>query len=307
MRKAFINSLTTISENDNRVMLLTGDLGFSVFENYREKFLDRFINMGVAEINMTGVAAGLAMSGKVPFIYSIIPFVTMRNYEQIRNDLCYQDVNVKIVGVGAGFSYGPYGHTHHGLEDIAILRVLPNITIFSPSDSVEVGFCMKKAMEIDGPVYIRLSRAEEKSLYENDGELMVGKGSVLKKGNDVVIFSTGALVHTALAVSGELAKKGIEATIVSVHTLKPFHIETAETLIKEKKYVITIEEHSVIGGLGSIIAEVIADAGLSVPLVRIGVPDRFTKEIGNQDHMRDVNGLSVDRIMRRIEELGLFT
>lgn len=296
MRTVFLKKLSELAKKNKDVMLLTGDLGFSVFEDFMEKFPKQFINMGVAEQNMTGVAAGLALEGKIPFIYSIIPFVTMRNFEQIRNDVCYQNANVKIIGVGAGFTYGPYGHTHHGLEDIGILRTLPGITIFSPADILETEFVTKVATDIYGPVYIRLSRAGE-NIYEKTPDFTFGKGNILREGADLTFFATGSMVGRALAVSNQLKKKNISAGVISFYTLKPFDEELAIEQAKKSKAVFTLEEHSIIGGLGSIVSEILAESGSNYLFKRIGVPDCFTKEIGDTEYMRTANGLSENQII----------
>lgn len=295
MRIAFINTLTKIAKSNKNVLLLTGDLGFSVFENYMEKLPNQFLNAGISEQNMTGMAAGMAIEGKIPYIFSIVPFVTMRNFEQIRNDICYQNLNVKIVGVGAGFSYGSYGHTHHGLEDIGILRTLPNLTIFSPGDPFEAAFVTEKAFSMNGPVYIRLGRAGEPIIHNENDKLQVGKGAIIQKESDICIFVTGAMLATALSVSRELADNGISVQLVSMHTIKPLDID----LIRETfdmKAIFSIEEHFITGGLGSAIAEVLAENGYKGIFKRFGVPDRFTKEIGDQEYMRKVNGLSADSV-----------
>ena len=281
-------------------MLLTGDLGYSVFERYIKLFPKQFINMGVAEQNMTGVAAGLAIENKTPFIYSIVPFITMRNFEQIRNDICYQNLNVKIIGVGAGFSYGPYGHTHHGLEDIGILRTLANLTIICPGDPIETELAVKKAIEIKGPVYIRLGRAGEAIVHDKRPKFSIGKGLIIKEGKDITIIATGNMLGIGLEVSKKLKNRGISVRLISMHTIKPFDSEIIIDSVKKTKAIFSLEEHSIIGGLGSAVSEVLAENKISTRFKRLGVPDRFTKEIGDQEYMRKVNGLSIDSIVEVI-------
>ena len=300
MRIAFVNTLQELAEKNKNIMLLTGDLGYSVFERYIKLFPKQFINMGVSEQNMTGVAAGLAIENKIPFIYSIVPFVTMRNFEQIRNDICYQNLNVKIIGVGAGFSYGSYGHTHHGLEDIGILRILANLTIICPGDPIETELAVKKAIEIKGPVYIRLGRAGEAIVHDKRPKFSVGKGLIIKEGKDITIVATGTMLHTGLEVSKELKNKGISVRLISMHTIKPFDSEAIIDSAKKTKAIFSLEEHSIIGGLGSAVSEVLAENKISTRFKRLGVPDRFTKEIGDQEYMRKVNGLSIDSIVEVI-------
>lgn len=297
MRIAFVNTLQELAKKDKRIMLLTGDLGFSVFEKYIKELPKQYLNAGVAEQNMTGVAAGMAMEGKTPFIYSIVPFVTMRNFEQIRNDICYQNLNVKIVGVGAGFSYGPYGHTHHGLEDVGILRILPNLTIFCPGDPVEAEFATREAIKIKGPVYIRLGRVEESIIHSRNTKLRVGKGFILKEGPDVTIIATSTMLYRGVEIAERLKKKNIKIRLISMHTIKPLDTDIILESAKKTRAVFTLEEHSIIGGLGSAVAEVLSENSSGVIFKRIGVPDRFTKAIGDQEYMRKANNLSVDQIV----------
>ena len=302
MRIAFVRTLHDIAKKNKNVMLLTGDLGYSVFEEFIDELPNQFLNMGVAEQNMSGVAAGLAMEGKIPVIYSIIPFTTMRNYEQIRNDICYQDLNVKIVGVGAGFSYGPYGHTHHALEDIGILRTIPNLTIFSPGDPIEAKFVTRQAFQMIGPVYIRLGRSGEPSIHTERTRLSPKGILSVRKGKSVCIVVTGSLLNTSIVVADLLRKKNIEAKIVSVYRIKPLDTEILFQTIHDISAVFTLEEHSVIGGIGSAVAEVLLERGYRGLFKRIGVPDRFTNAIGDQKYMRRSNHLSPHQVATLISD-----
>lgn len=300
MRIAFVKELSENAKRNRDIMLLTGDLGFSVFEEYIEKLPSQFLNMGVAEQNMTGVAAGLAMEGKIPIVYSIVPFATMRNFEQVRNDICYQNLNVKIVGVGAGFSYGPYGHTHHGLEDIGILRTLASLVILAPGDPIEVGLATKAMLLHNGPVYLRLGKAGEPNVHTKKPQFKIGNGFILQEGKDVTIIGTSTLLQRAWEVAHILKGKGLSVRCISMPSIKPIDEKVILESAQRTKAIFTIEEHSVIGGLGSAVAEVLAESGTSVIFKRIGVPDRFTKVIGNQEYMRRANGLSVEQITETI-------
>lgn len=300
MRIAFVDTLFSLAKENRRIMLLTGDLGFSVFEKYMKQFPNQFLNMGVAEQNMTGVAAGMAMEGKIPIVYSIVPFVTMRNFEQIRNDICYQNLNVKIVGVGAGFSYGPYGHTHHGLEDIGILRTLPNMVILCPGDPQEVIAATKAALAHKGPVYLRLGKAGEQILHEGIPSFTIGKGIVLEEGTDITIIGTSTILYRAWEVTQKLKEKKIATRLISMISIKPLDTDLISDSVDKTKAIFTIEEHSVIGGLGSAVAEFLAKAEKKVLFRSIGVPDRFTKEMGLQEYMRKANGLSTEQIYKSI-------
>ncbi len=300
MRITFVNALIQEAKHDRRIVLLSGDLGYSVFEEFIQTFPKQFINAGVAEQNMVGVAAGLAMEGKIPIVYSIVPFATMRPFEQIRNDVCYQDLNVKIVSVGAGFSYGAYGHTHHGLEDIGILRTLPNMVILAPGDPIEAAWATRAMLKYQGPVYLRLGKSGEPTIYPKAPHLIIGKGSIVRRGNDISIIATSTLVERGLLVAERLKKRGIDTELISMHTLKPIDKRLILERARHSKVLITLEEHSVIGGLGSAVSEVLADHSIGIRFKRIGVPDRFTKGMGLQEHMRMLNGLSIDTITKTI-------
>ncbi len=309
MRNSFVHTLLALAKKDQRIMLLTGDLGYEVFEKFQNQLPRQYINCGVAEQNMTGVAAGLAIEGYTPVIYSIVPFVTMRNFEQIRNDVCYQNLNVKIVGVGAGFSYGPYGHTHHGLEDIGILRTLPNLILVVPGDPIEVAWATRAMMDHKGPVYLRLGRAGEPTLHTKKRVFRIGKGMVMREGSDVTIIATSTMLETAMrtagAISGSQKSRNCigGVRIISMPTIKPLDTKIILDSMKKTKAIVTLEEHSIIGGLGSAVAEVIAEHGAGIPFRRIGVPDRFTKTIGGTKHMREANGLSPSQVIKTITRL----
>lgn len=300
MRIAFVNTLFEMAKKDKRIMLLTADLGFSVFEQYVKELPGQYLNVGIAEQNMVGLAAGMAIEGKIPIVYSIIPFATMRNFEQIRNDVCYQNLNVKIIGVGAGFSYGPYGHTHHGIEDIGILRTLANLIILCPGDPIETGLATEAALKHVGPVYLRLGRAGEPNVHKTGPKFKIGKGIVIEEGKDITIIGTSNLLQRAMKVSSKLKQKGFSVRFISMHTIKPLDNTIVLESAKKSRAIFTLEEHSVIGGLGSAVAEVLAENKMGLIFKRIGVPDRFSKVIGNQEYMRQENGLSIDQIIEQI-------
>lgn len=300
MRITFVKTLLELAKKDRDIMLLTGDLGFSVFEEFQATCPKQYINCGIAEQSMTGIAAGLASEGKKPIIYSIAPFVTMRNFEQIRNDMCYQNMNVKIVGIGAGFSYGPYGHTHHALEDIGILRTLANMTILCPGDPVEVRLATIAMMEYTGPVYLRIGKAGEPIIHTSPIEFRIGKGIVIQDGHDVTLVATSTMVQRGVEVTKRLAEKHISVRLISMPTIKPIDEALLRTSIDETGKIFSLEEHSIVGGLGSAVAEVIAEYGKATVFKRIGVPDRFTKVIGRQEHMRRANNLECEQIVDTI-------
>lgn len=300
MRVAFINTLFELAKKDKRIILASGDLGYSVVEKYMEELPRQYVNVGVSEQNMTGLAAGMAMEGKIPIVYSIIPFTTMRNFEQIRNDICYQNLNVKIVGVGAGFSYGPYGHTHHSLEDIGILRTLANLVVLCPGDPVEVELATKAALSHVGPVYLRLGKAGEPNIHKKKPKFKIGKGIILNEGKDITIIVTSNLLQRAQEVSERLKDSGISTRFVSMHTIKPIDKDIIIDSLKKTRAIFTLEEHSIIGGLGSAVAEVVAESGIKTKFKRIAVPDRFTKVMGLQEYMREANNLGEEQIVATI-------
>lgn len=299
MRTAFVRSLEELARDDKRIFLLTGDLGFSVFEKFRDEFPDRFIDVGIAEANMTGVAAGLALSGKIVFIYSIVPFVTMRCFEQVRNDLCMQNLNVRIIGVGGGFSYGSLGPTHQATEDIAVMRALPNMTVVCPGDPVEAGLAVREAMHHKGPVYIRLGRGGEPVIHKTQPEFEIGKAITAMDGSDVTLIVTGGMLESAVLAAEKLEEKNISARVISMHTVKPIDKEVILKAADETKAIFTIEEHSIIGGLGSAVSEILAEYGCK-KFRRIALPDSFIKIAGSQKYLRSINSLSVEAITERI-------
>lgn len=299
MRYAFIQALEKLAAKDDRVMLLTGDLGFTVFENFASLFPQQFLNMGVAEANMVSVAAGLVSAGKIPFVYSIATFMSMRPFEQIRNDVCAQNLNVKIIAAGGGFSYGHAGLTHHSLEDIAIMRVLPNIKIICPSDPLMVKSVVKTAYNTVGPMYIRLGKSGEPNIHPNL-KFKIGKGIILREGNDTALFSTGNMVATALEISSQLEKFRVKATVVELPSIKPIDKELILTQIRKYPSVFSLEEHYRTGGLGTAIAEIISENGIKSKLLRIGVADQFQKIVGDQQYLRQLNQLTGKKAAKTI-------
>ncbi|MBF0568110.1 MAG: transketolase [Nitrospirae bacterium] len=300
MRNAYIDALYELAGKDERVLALVADNGAIVYDKFRAAYPGRFINFGIAEANMIGVAAGLASCGKVPFTYTIASFLTMRAFEQIRNDVCMQRMNVKLVGIGAGFVYSNLGATHHATIDMSIMRALPGMTVFSPSGPLEARKITKEAARIDGPVYIRLSVGGSPEIYEADYEFETGKGVILRDGPETVdaaIFTTGGIITEVLKAHGELRHMGINARVVNVHTIKPIDKDIIIASAAKTRVVITVEEHSIIGGLGSAVAEVIAENGIAARFKRIGLQGVFAGGYGTYDDMKEMNGLSANAIV----------
>lgn len=288
MRTAFIQTLCELAAADERIWLLTGDLGFSVLEVFRDRFPQRYVNVGVAEQNLTGVAAGLASTGKIVFTYSIANFPTLRCLEQIRNDVCYNDVPVRIVSVGGGYAYGPQGYTHHGLEDLAVMRALPNMTVVAPADPVETVLATRALVDWPGPCYLRLGKAREPVVHQSPPPFALGRAIRVRDGRDVTLISTGGMLGHALRTADELQRAdGRSVRVLSMHTLKPLDVDAVRAAALETAGVITVEEHSIVGGLGSAVAEVLAGLdGRRAPLRMFAAADRINPTIGSQEHLR---------------------
>ncbi len=301
MRSAFFRTLMALAEEDERICLVVGDLGFGVVEPFAQRFPDRFLNVGVAEQNMTGVAAGMAMCGKVVFTYSIANFPTLRSIEQIRNDVCYHHADVKVVAVGGGYAYGSLGMTHHATEDIAILRSLPSMTVVAPGDPIETELATRAIVARPGPCYLRLGRTGEPAIHAGRPSFELGKAIVVREGIHLTLISTGGMLDTAVKAAEQLALGGLNSRVLSMHTIKPLDHEAVMAAARETGAVFTIEEHSVIGGLGGAVAEVLAESGtFRVPFRRIGLPSEFSSQVGSQEYLRGRNGLSVSAIVDTI-------
>jgi transketolase len=301
MRGAFFESLLKLAEQDSRIFLVVGDLGFGVTEQFSSRFPGRFLNVGVAEQNMTGIAAGLALSGKIVFTYSIANFPILRCLEQIRNDVCYHHANVKIVAVGGGFAYGSLGATHHATEDLAILRALPGISVVAPGDPQEAAAATEAVVTHDGPCYLRLGRAGERKVHAGPIHFQLGKAIQVRAGDDLTLISTGGMLETAVQVSDYLFSRGLRARLLSMHTLKPLDANAVRAAARETKAVFTLEEHSIIGGLGSAVAEILAESGEpNVSFRRFALPSAFACVSGTQEYLRVQHGLSAESVSEAI-------
>ena len=301
MRKVFFETLKNIISQNKDIFLLTGDLGVKFFYDLKNIDSKRFINVGVAEANMIDIAAGLSMSGKNVYCYSIIPFLIMKTFEQIRIDLCYNNLNVKLLGAGGGLVYGVEGITHHAIEDIAIMRVLPNMTVVAPGDAKEAEALAKVSVYHQGPLYIRFGRDSDPVIHEKEFEFKIGKGIIVKKGKDICLITTGTMLYSAKIASDILEKKGIKTALVSMHTVKPLDAELIKDCAQNYKAIFTLEEHNIIGGLGSAVAEVLAESKYGGIFKRIGIPDKYTfPTTGGPDYLREKLGLSPGKIAQTI-------
>jgi transketolase len=292
MRNTFVNTLCEIAQNDRRICLVTGDLGFGVLTKFWETYPEQFINAGISEQNMTSVAAGMALEGKIVFTYSIANFPTLRCLEQIRNDVAYHSANVKIVSVGAGFAYGGAGMSHYATEDLAIMRALPGITVFSPADPMETVEVIKAAVAIDGPCYIRLGKGGERNLHEPPIAFMPGRALRILDGDKVCLFATGAITSEAKEAAISLNSAGIGTALFSFPTIKPIDSELIKECAARYDLIVTVEEHNVVGGFGSAVAEVISGLPCRAVLNRIGLNDVYPSIVGTQEYLRDYYGMS---------------
>lgn len=290
MRTAFIETLCELAAEDDSIWLLTGDLGYSVLEAYYTKFPNRYINVGVAEQNMTGIAAGMALSGKTVFTYSIANFPTMRCLEQIRNDVCYHDANVKVVAVGGGFTYGTQGYTHHGIEDLAVMSAFDNMTVVSPADPVEARELVRQITRLPGPCYLRLGRAGEAVLHEAVPPIALGKAITLRKGEHLTFVATGSILKLALEAAQALEQEGVRAGVLSAHTLRPFDSEAVVQAARATGAIVTVEEHSISGGLGTTVGDALAQAGIAVAFRKFGATQQMRGVVGSQGYLRTLMG-----------------
>lgn len=301
MRNAFASEISALAAADARVTLLVGDIGNKLFDQFKANCPDRFINCGVAEANMVSVAAGMALSGLRPVTYTIAQFMTTRCLEQIRIDLCYQNLPVVIVGVGAGLSYASLNATHHACEDIAFLRVLPNLTVVCPGDPLEVRLALREALRAEGPVYIRLGKKGEPNVHAVAPDFGLGRGILVAEGTDVMLLSTGTMLPVAVDAARMLGARGISAATVSLHTVKPLDSQLLCDAFAKYAVVVTIEEHSIHGGLGGSVAEWLSDQPTaSARLLRIGTSDSYLYAAGEQEFAREKYGLTAEQIASRV-------
>lgn len=299
MRNAYIKSLTDLADNHEEILSLVADNGAIVFDEFRRKFPNRFINFGIAEANMVSVAAGLAACGKIPFAYTIGNFLTMRAFEQIRNDICLQKMNVKLVGIGSGLVYSDLGPTHHPTEDLALMRTLPGMTILTPADPLEAKKATEAAVRINGPVYLRLATGGTPALYdERVYEFSLGKGVTLRDGDDLTIIGHGTIIHEIVKATEELANNGISCRVINIHTLKPIDKDIILQAARQTGVILCVEEHSIEGGLGSVVASILLEnLHQQVRFKRLGLDNVFACGYGSYADMKEMNGLSSRHIV----------
>lgn len=306
MRTRFFADLLDAAQKDPNIVLVTGDLGFGVIEPFVEAVPEQFINAGVAEQNMTGLAAGIALSGGKVFTYSIANFPILRPLEQIRNDVAYHGADVVIVAVGGGLAYGALGMSHHATEDLAIMRAIPGLVVAAPGDPVETSAVLADLIASGGPAYLRLGKAGERTVHEEPLELRRGEVIRLRQGEQVCLVSTGAMLPIVSDAAELLEERGVSTTLLSVPWISPFdHVVIAENALAHQ-LIVSVEEHTIVGGLGGAVAEVVAETPKAANLLRIGLPHRFSSAVGDQNYLRDIHGLTadgiVDRVTKNLEE-----
>jgi len=300
MRNAFADEISKVAMTDKRVVLLSGDIGNKLFDNFKHVDEKRFFNCGIAEANMMGVAAGLAMSGLRPFIYTITPFTTTRCFEQIRIDVCYNNAPVVIIGTGAGLSYAELGPTHHSLEDIAILRTLPGMRVVAPCDALELRQVIHEVLKDDSPTYIRIGKKGEPDINHTLPNIQLGKVSVIRPGKDIGLLCAGNMMSEVLKAAEILLAGGIYAEVISFHTVKPLDTAYLESALERFKLIATIEEHGRIGGIGSAIAEWRMTQNTNIIQLSFGTEDEFMHEVGSQFFARKKFGLTSENIANTI-------
>jgi transketolase len=300
MRGTFVQTLKGLAEEDERVILLTGDLGYMALEPFAERFPERFINVGVAEQNMIGIATGLAEDGFLPFVYSIATFATLRAYEFIRNGPVLQCLPVRIVGVGGGFEYGPNGASHHALEDLAVMRAQPGLTIIAPADAAQTVPALTQTWQVDGPVYYRLGKNDAARVNGLDGQFEFKRLTILGDGQDVAIIVVGSIAVEAVRAADMLHRLGIQASVAIVSTISPAPVEDLATLLAGVQVALTVEAHYLAGGLGSLVSEVIAERRIDCRLVRCGVRNVAADGIsGSEAFLHERHGLSAECLFQR--------
>lgn len=305
MRERCLRTITELAREDERVVFVGSDLGVGVMADFKGAFPDRFFMEGVAEQNLVGLAAGMAMEGRVVYLNTIATFLTRRCYEQVAVDLCMHDANVRLIANGGGVVYAPLGPTHLATEDLAILRALPNMTILAPADAEEMARAVRATLNHDGPVYVRVAKGHDPVVTNETGEFRIGRAVPMRDGHDALIVTTGVGLQVCLAAADQLTAAGIDVTVLHMPTVKPLDTEALAAAAERVPVVVTVEEHSVVGGLGSAVAEFLAEEGLldGRKFRRVGFPDVFPAGYGDQAGMMRRYGVSADAVVAVVREL----
>jgi transketolase len=302
VRRAFVQELAEIAGRDPRILLITGDLGFSVVEPFADRHPDRFFNAGVAEQNMVGLATGLAESGFIPFVYSIATFAALRPYEFVRNGPVLHQLPVRIVGTGGAFDYGTAGPTHHALEDVGIMRMQPGLAVICPADAQQTTSALHATWDLPGPIYFRVGKDETTCVAGLDGRFRLGGAELVRDGTDLLLLTTGSIAADTVAAAEALAGEGVSCAVLVVATLNPPPVEELEGALARFPVAVSVESHYVNGGLGSLVAEVIAEAGLRCRLSRCGVRRGSEGISGSEGWLAAQHGLSVEGLTSSARE-----
>jgi len=297
VRRAFVQTLTELAADDPRILLLTGDLGYMALEPFADAYPDRFFNVGVAEQNMVGVATGLAEAGYTPFVYSIATFASLRPYEFIRNGPVLHRLPVRVVGIGGGFDYGPQGTTHHGLEDVGVMRIQPGMTVVAPADHQQCARVVRALSDVSGPAYLRLGK-DESAIPGLDGRFEMGRAQCVREGSDVALIAMGGVATEAAAAAQLLGERGVSAAVWIVASVQPAPVADLAAALGGVRIALSVEAHYVNGGLGSLVAEVAAERGLGCRVIRCGVQRGPDGVCGGQRFLYDAHGVSRDALVR---------
>src|SRR6266536_4358092 len=305
MRKTSLDMVYELARKDQRVFFIGSDLGIGTLKQFKAEMPERYLMEGVSEANIVGMAAGLALEGKIVYINTIATFLTRRCFEQVALDLCLHNANVRLIGSGGGLVYAPLGPTHEAIDDIAIFRALPRMTIVAPAAADEMRRLMPLTLDHSGPIYIRLGKGGDPIVTHNRVPFRIGKAILMREGLDALVVSTGVMLKSALDAAAALTMKGIEAAVLHLPTVKPFDTEAVVDAADRVPVIVSIEEHTVFGGLGSAVAEALAEANLETPkrFKRIGLPDVFPDQYGSQASLMARYGLTAERIAVKVEEL----
>lgn len=305
MRSTFVNTLSEMARKNDKIICVIGDTGFSVFEEFEKEFGERFINVGIAEQNFVSVGAGLAAMGMKPYIYNVVSFMTLRSIEEIELDVCYQENPVVLVGVGGGHAYGPAGPTHHAYFDIAMMRMMPNMTVVCPADPVEMKAVMEASESYDKPLYIRIGRSVDPVIHQEPINFEIGKAICMKQGTDAVLFATGTVVKDAVKACELLEEQGISVALYSIHTIKPIDTAVIEECMEKYPAIFTMEEHSTNGGLGTAVGDVILEhmEKGKIKFKKFGFPDTFAPVTGSREYLNSLYGLDAESVADSISKV----
>jgi len=303
MRKTSLNQVYEHALHDERIVFIGSDLGVGTLDDFKRDMPGRFFMEGVSESHIVGMAAGLAMDGKVVYVNTIATFLTRRCFEQLVNDVCLHEVKVRLIANGGGLVYAPLGPTHLATDDIAILRSIPNMTIVAPADSEEMKRLIPQTVDWPGPIYIRLAKGGDKVVSRNELEFKIGRAIEVRIGDDVTLVTTGVTLQIALDAASRLAEKGISAGVLHMHTVKPLDSTALMERLSMVPALVTIEEHSLMGGLGSSVAELIAESDLNMSFRRIGIPDVFPYQYGRQEDLMRIFGLTPENVVAVVTDM----